>query len=283
MIIAKWNPTLNKYDYIGGLTEIVKKYVNDIAATRLGKAETAVNSDKVGNKTISQIMTLGMSYADRTKITDGNLNDYKTEGKFVVPDADAAARITNSAFTNTGYFLDVIYRTTTMSIQIAMSWEGLIKIRYSSNVGLYREWQFINDGGNSATVNGHTVKSDVPENFTPYTHPTYVERAGVPSANQTPAFGDTFSISQPVSDKSGHIKEINERTVKIPSTHASAAEAGLVNTMAQVFSGNKTFNGQILPEGASDCGTPQARKLASGTDAANNSNCPPGAWYGRHD
>ena len=70
--------------------------------------------------------------------------------------------------------------------------------------------------------------------------------------------------------------------------NASTSAAGLVSTVAQTFAGNKTFNGQVLPEGATDYGTPQARKLSSGTaDATWNStnstgNCPPGSWYGQH-
>lgn len=65
--------------------------------------------------------------------------------------------------------------------------------------------------------------------------------------------------------------------------NASTSAAGLVSTSAQTFAGNKTFNGQLIPNGASACGTPQARKLASGTAAANSTNCPPGAWYGQYE
>lgn len=63
---------------------------------------------------------------------------------------------------------------------------------------------------------------------------------------------------------------------------ASATAAGLVSTAAQTFAGDKTFNGKIIPAGATDYGTPQARKMASGTAAATTTNCPSGAWYGQH-
>ncbi|MBP0983103.1 MAG: hypothetical protein J6A19_05190 [Oscillospiraceae bacterium] len=115
-----------------------------------------------------------------------------------------------------------------------------------------------------------------------YTHPSYTARTGVPTANQTPAFGGTFQVTQPVSDASGHITGMNSRNVTIPATAASASAAGLVSTGAQTFAGNKTFNGQILPNGATAYGTPQARKLSSGTADVTTTNCPSGAWYGKH-
>ena len=62
-----------------------------------------------------------------------------------------------------------------------------------------------------------------------YAHPVYTARTGVPTANQTPAFGGTFSITQPVSDGSGHITGMNSRTVKIPNNVASGSAAGLMS------------------------------------------------------
>lgn len=142
------------------------------------------------------------------------------------------------------------------------------------------------NGGNAATVNGCTVKSNVPTDAkftdTVYTHPTYTARTGVPTANQTPEFGATFSVTQPVSDGTGHITGMTTRTVKIPNTAASASAVGLVNTGVQTFAGAKTFNASVYPNGATDYGTPQARKLASGTATADTTNCPEGAWYGQH-
>ena len=115
-----------------------------------------------------------------------------------------------------------------------------------------------------------------------YSHPAYTARTGVPTANVAPAFGGTFTVTQPASDATGHIPAMTSRTITIPAPAASAAVAGLVSTAAQTFAGNKTFNGQILPAGATAYGTPQARKLASGTAAATTTNCPSGAWYGQH-
>ena len=62
-----------------------------------------------------------------------------------------------------------------------------------------------------------------------YVHPSYTERTGVPTANQTPAFGGTFQVSQPISDSMGHITAINSRTVTIPSATATTSANGLMS------------------------------------------------------
>lgn len=62
-----------------------------------------------------------------------------------------------------------------------------------------------------------------------YTHPSYTARTGVPTANATPAFGGTFTVSQPVSDATGHITAINSRTITIPSSAATTSAAGLMS------------------------------------------------------
>lgn len=62
-----------------------------------------------------------------------------------------------------------------------------------------------------------------------YAHPTYTARTGVPTANTTPAFGGTFSVTQPVSDNTGHITSMTSRTITIPSTTATTSKAGLMS------------------------------------------------------
>lgn len=62
-----------------------------------------------------------------------------------------------------------------------------------------------------------------------YTHPTYTARTGVPTANQAPAFGGTFTVSQPVSDGTGHITAVNSRTITIPSAVVTDSSNGLMS------------------------------------------------------
>lgn len=70
-----------------------------------------------------------------------------------------------------------------------------------------------------------------------YTHPSYTARTGVPTANQTPEFGGTFSVNQINSDSTGHVTDAISRTITIPNTLSNGAEtAGLIKTSSTVTS-----------------------------------------------
>ena len=92
------------------------------------------------------------------------------------------------------------------------------------------------DGSTGKVIkdSGFTIGTNVPSNAvftdTVYTHPSYTAKTGVPTANQTPSFGGTFTVTQPVSDATGHIVEMNSRTVTIPNTTASASVNGLMTS-----------------------------------------------------
>ena len=63
-----------------------------------------------------------------------------------------------------------------------------------------------------------------------YKHPSYTARTGVPTANQTPGFGGTFTVTQPVSDATGHITAMNSRTITIPNAVATTSANGLMSS-----------------------------------------------------
>ncbi len=63
-----------------------------------------------------------------------------------------------------------------------------------------------------------------------YTHPAYTARTGQPTANKTPGFGETFTVSQIKSDATGHVTAATNRTVKIPDTEATQSAAGLMSS-----------------------------------------------------
>ena len=65
--------------------------------------------------------------------------------------------------------------------------------------------------------------------FSQYSHPTYTERTGKPTANATPGFGGTFTVSQITSNSLGHVTEATDRTITIPSTTATTSTAGLMS------------------------------------------------------
>ncbi len=70
-----------------------------------------------------------------------------------------------------------------------------------------------------------------------YIHPQYTARTGVPTVNQTPAFGGTFSVNQITSDSTGHVTAATSRTITIPSTLSNGTgTAGLIKTSSTVTS-----------------------------------------------
>ena len=122
------------------------------------------NASTIDGKSISQLMSYGMAYGDRTQITSGDLDNYHTAGRFIVKDSATAAGIANSAFASAGYFLDVFYRTATLTIQIAYTWSAIIKTRYSYVVGTetkWSSWKNIADDGNAATLETHPASDFV--------------------------------------------------------------------------------------------------------------------------
>ena len=70
-----------------------------------------------------------------------------------------------------------------------------------------------------------------------YIHPQYTARTGAPTADQTPAFGGTFSVNQITSDSTGHVTAATSRTITIPSTLSNGnGTAGLIKTSSTVTS-----------------------------------------------
>lgn len=85
--------------------------------------------------------------------------------------------------------------------------------------------------------NGTTGTITTQDTNTVYTHPTYTARTGKPTANQTPAFGGTATVSQITSDGTGHVTSATDRTITIPSTLSDGTgTAGLIKTSSTVTS-----------------------------------------------
>ena len=89
-------------------------------------------------------MNMGYLSSDRTGITEGNLNDITTPGKYIIASKDISKVLFNSPWTSTGYYLDVYKRSETFIVQIAMDWTGTIKKRYISGND-WKPWSGIID------------------------------------------------------------------------------------------------------------------------------------------
>lgn len=155
------------------------------------------------------------------------------------------------------------------------------------------------NGGNADTLGGKTA-SEFASSSHNHDSRYYTETemntklAGKSNTGHTHTASEVSGLPTSLPANGGNADTVGGHTVNadVPAnakftdttySNASTSAAGLVSTGAQTFAGNKTFNGQIIPNGASACGTLQARKMASGTAAATSSNCPSGAWYGQYE
>ena len=79
-----------------------------------------------------------------------------------------------------------------------------------------------------------------------YTHPSYTARTGKPTANATPGFGGTVTISQITSDATGHVTAANDKTITIPDTVMGAASANAAGTKGLVPAPAAGAQGSVL-------------------------------------
>lgn len=73
-------------------------------------------------------------------------------------------------------------------------------------------------------------------------NPTYTAFTGKPTANQTPGFGSTFTISQIKQSADGQVSG-TDRTVKIPDTVATQSAAGLMSALDKAYLDALVTNG----------------------------------------
>lgn len=181
---------IKKFLDSNGLTILCRKFQDYPDNEILGTVINAIDNIKV----------------DKVEGKDLSTNDYTNEDKEKLSSIASGAEVNQNAFSN------VVVGSTTIA---ADSKTDSLTFIAGDNVTLTPD--ITND------------KITISSKDTVYTHPSYTARTGVPTANQTPAFGGTFSMSQPVSDSTGHITAINSRTVTIPSTTATTSAAGLMS------------------------------------------------------
>lgn len=81
-------------------------------------------------------------------------------------------------------------------------------------------------GAGLMSASDKTKLDGIEDEANKYVHPTYTSQTGPETADQTPAFGATFDISQVTSDTSGHVTGVVTRKVTIPNAAAVASTSG---------------------------------------------------------
>lgn len=156
-----------------------------------------------------------------------------------VTKSDITALGIPSSDTNTHYESKNVVgsATATSNTSSALS-NGNVYLNSVENGAVTSSHKISGSGATTVTTDssGNIIISST-DNNTVYTHPTYTARTGVPTANQTPSFGGTFSVNQVTSDGTGHVTGVTSRTVTIPSTLSNGSgTAGLIKTSSTVTS-----------------------------------------------
>lgn len=221
--------------------QIKKVSFDGETATSASKLTSSAGSSKQpvyfdGNgKPVAISYTIEKSVPSNAVFTD----THYTTGLKVGASATATA---NAAATNGNVYLNVLDNTTVRDSH---------KIVGSGSVTV------TSDANGVITINGTDTNDK-------YTHPTYTARTGKPTANQTPAFGGTATVSQITSDGTGHVTGMTDRTITIPSTLSNGTgTAGLIKTTSTVTSNSGYTACPVIN------GVPYYKDTDSNTDTKN--------------
>lgn len=254
------------------------------------------NADTVGGKNTAELMALGMNVSDRTRITEGDLNDYTSPGQYTVVTSTQATAISNSPFTNSGYYLDVYYRATGYYIQIAMTWAGLVKIRSCMN-STWGEWKNISDGGNADTLGGYDKSKFfrwVADNNTNHDCNDCTDSGWyffngcgghAPGSNSTINSG-TYFILRTYRYSDSYLAQtamfVHGVSDYLGKTYTRYCNNGEWSNWINIADGGAAATADSAGSQAAIASNICLRNLSSGTAAATSSNCPVGSWYGQH-
>ena len=115
-----------------------------------------------------------------------------------------------------------------------------VKLAYDEGHGAVHSVVASSTNGN-VTVDGTDVQV--------YQHPSHTAYTGKPTANATPGFGGTVTISQIESDALGHVTKMTDRTITIPATKASSSALGLIRLNYSPASGAKEYAVKVNSSG----------------------------------
>ena len=115
-----------------------------------------------------------------------------------------------------------------------------VKLAYDEGHGAVHSVSASSTNGN-VTVDGTDIQV--------YRHPSYTAYTGKPTANATPDFGGTVTISQIACDALGHVTGMTDRTITIPATKASSSKLGLIRLNYSPASGAKEYAVKVNSNG----------------------------------
>lgn len=189
-------------EYKSGTTVTLPVYTSDEADSTFG-ADVALTID-----TSTYKMTLVLK--------DNNGNTLATQSI----DFPIESMVVNASYSN-GTLTLTLQNGTTLDTDISSIISGLVPdTRTIAGVDLK----------DNITATELRTALNVANGANAYTHPTYTALTGLPNALQNPGFGSSFTITQPVSDETGHITAMNTRAVVIPNAVATSSDDGLMSS-----------------------------------------------------
>ena len=247
-----------------GESKADKSYVDEQLEGKADKSDIPTslpanggNADTLGNIAPSGFLLAAASRKLTTSLNaSGLIGTYYCEDRFT---PDYPKDSSGNAYGQYG-LLDVrIYGS--IFYQTMMFENGIMIHRARiAGVGDWSSWQKLNDGGNAATVNGHSVNSDVPANAK-FTDTTYSPGTGISISGTTISNSGVRSVA--TGSSNGTI------SVNTNGTAANVAVKGLASAAYQAVQ--------------TAAGTVGLHRISSGSAAATTTNCPAGCWYGQYE
>lgn len=224
-----------------GLTKLVE-LINTKFATKAdaGHTHNYAGSSSAGGAATSALVLAGNPSSRQTSANvtygDNGVRHYVASASMTTGKPPSDASILHIAWDNTGKY----------DGQIAISTSDS-KLYYRSQGGsnTWNAWKtaLATNEITTGTANGtiSVAGTDVAVKglasgayAAAYVHPSYTARTGKPTANATPAFGGTFTVSQITSDATGHVTAATDRTITIPSTVFGAASSSAAGSVGLV-------------------------------------------------